>query len=160
MLSSRILGDSGVQLNFDVDSFTDYQGETPEDRTQLNINAQKAFMEDRLVVQVGSEVDIQGGNTPGQESSPLIGTVSIAYLLDEQGVWRIKGFRRNQFENVIDGQLIVSGISLIFTKEFNKFKELFEKAVVEEANKQQENKKEQEAEAASNNDKATRDEEN
>lgn len=141
MLSSRILGDSGVQLNFDVDSFTDYQGETPEDRTQLNINAQKAFMEDRLVVQVGSEVDIQGGNTPGQESSPLIGTVSIAYLLDEQGVWRIKGFRRNQFENVIDGQLIVSGISLIFTKEFNKFKELFEKAVVEEANKQQENKK-------------------
>ncbi|MEO2127494.1 MAG: translocation/assembly module TamB domain-containing protein [Christiangramia sp.] len=160
MLSSRILGDSGVQLNFDVDSFTDYQGETPEDRTQLNINAQKAFMEDRLVVQVGSEVDIQGGNTPGQESSPLIGTVSIAYLLDEQGVWRIKGFRRNQFENVIDGQLIISGISLIFTKEFNKFKELFEKAVVEEANKQQENKKEQEAEAASNNDKATRDEEN
>ena len=61
---------------------------------------------------------------------------------------------------MIDGQLIISGISLIFTKEFNKFKELFEKAVVEEANKQQENKKEQEAEAASNNDKATRDEEN
>ena len=28
MLSSKILGESGVQLNFDVDSFTDYQGES------------------------------------------------------------------------------------------------------------------------------------
>lgn len=158
MLSSKILGDSGVQLNFDVDSFTDYQGESPTDRTQLNINAQKAFMDERLVVQVGSEVDIQGGNQPGQEASPIIGTVSIAYLLDEDGTWRIKGFRRNQFENVIDGQLIVSGISLIFTKEFNQFKELFEKAVVEEASKQK--KKQEEQTSSENNDKATRDEEN
>lgn len=158
MLSSKILGESGVQLNFDVDSFTDYQGESPTDRTQLNINAQKAFMDERLVVQVGSEVDIQGGNQPGQEASPIIGTVSIAYLLDEDGTWRIKGFRRNQFENVIDGQLIVSGISLIFTKEFNQFKELFEKAVVEEANKQK--KKQEEDNSAESNDKATRDEEN
>ncbi len=132
MLSSKIMGESGIKLNFQVDSYTDYQGENPQDRTQLDINAQKAFLEDRLVVQVGSEVDIQGGNQPGQESSPVIGNVSIAYLLDENGTWRLKGFRRNQYENVIDGQLIVSGIALIFTKEFNHFKNLFEKAVVEE----------------------------
>ncbi len=137
MLSSKILGESGVQLNFQVDSYTDYQGESPQDRTQLDINAQKAFLEDRLVVQVGSEVDIQGGNQPGQETSPVIGNVSIAYLLDKNGTWRLKGFRRNQYENVIDGQLIVSGIALIFTKEFNKFKNLFEKAVVEETRKRE-----------------------
>ena len=88
-------------------------------------------MEDRLIVEVGSEVDIQGGNMEGQETSPVIGNVSISYLLDDSGVWRIKGFSKNQYENVIDGQLVVSGIALIFTKEFNKFKNMFEKAVME-----------------------------
>lgn len=147
MLSSRILGESGLQLNFQVDSFTDYQGESPQDRTQLDISAQKAFLEDRLIVEVGSELDIQGGNQPGQETTPVIGNVSISYLLDEDGVWRLKGFSRSQYENVIDGQLIVSGIALIFTKEFNKFKNMFEKAVMEKVKKEEEKKTENKEEA-------------
>ena len=140
MLSSKILGESGVQLNFELDSFTDYQGESPEDRTQLGISAQKAFLEDRLIVEVGSEVDIQGGNQEGQETSPVIGNVSISYLLDRSGIWRLKGFSKSQYENVIDGQLVVSGIALIFTKEFNKFKDMFEKAVMEKVKKEEESK--------------------
>ncbi|MCM8570140.1 translocation/assembly module TamB [Gramella jeungdoensis] len=142
MLSSRILGESGLQLNFQVDSFTDYQGESPQDRTQLDVSAQKAFLEDRLIVEVGSELDIQGGNQPGQETSPVIGNVSISYLLDENGVWRLKGFSRSQYENVIDGQLIVSGIALIFTKEFNKFKDMFERAVMEKVKNDKESESE------------------
>ena len=35
-------------------------------------------------------------------------------------------FDSNEFENIIDGQTIVSGIGLIFTQEFNKFSELWE----------------------------------
>ncbi|CAL66536.1 translocation/assembly module TamB domain-containing protein [Christiangramia forsetii] len=141
MLSSRLVGESGVQLNFNVDSFTDYQGDGgPQDRTQLDISAQKAFLDDRLVVEVGSAVDIQGGNQAGQEATPVIGNVGISYLLDEDGVWRIKGFSRSQYENVIDGQLVVSGIALIFTKEFNKFKNMFEKAVMEKVQKKEEDK--------------------
>lgn len=151
MLSSRILGESGLQLNFQVDSFTDYQGESPQDRTQLDISAQKAFLEDRLIVEVGSELDIQGGNQPGQETSPVIGNVSISYLLDEDGVWRLKGFSRSQYENVIDGQLIVSGIALIFTKEFNKFKDMFERAVMEKVKKEKDNKAENKEESTDEN---------
>jgi translocation and assembly module TamB len=144
MLSGKILGESGVKLNFEVDSFTDYQGESPEERTQLGISAQKAFLDDRLIVEVGSDVDIQGGNQQGQETSPMIGNVSISYLLDEDGVWRLKGFSRSQYENVIDGQLIVSGIALIFTKEFNKFKDMFEKAVMEKVKQDKQKKEKQE----------------
>ena len=86
------------------------------------------------------DADIQGGGQEGQESAPVIGNVSISYLLDPGGIWRIKGFSRNQYENVIDGQLVVSGIALIFTREFNKFKNMFEKAVMENVNKNSENK--------------------
>ncbi|MGY5847315.1 translocation/assembly module TamB domain-containing protein [Salegentibacter sp. HM20] len=129
--SDQIMGDSGIELNFGVDSFTDYQGESPQERTTLDVTAQKRLMDDRLIVSVGSEFDVQGSNPTG-ERPPMFGNVSLEYLLTENGRFRLKGFRRNLFENVIDGQIIVNGIALIFTREFNKFKELFEKAVIEE----------------------------
>src|SRR5690606_3062035 len=125
MFSDKLLGKSGFELNFGLDSYTDYQGSSPQERTQLDIAAQKKLLNDRLIVSVGSEVDVQGTAAPGEET-PLIGNVSIEYLLSESGKYRLKGFRRNEFENVIDGQTIVSGIALIFTQEFNKFTELWD----------------------------------
>src|SRR5690606_12324725 len=41
MFSDKLLGSSGFELNFGLDSYTDYQGSTPHDRTQLDIAAQK-----------------------------------------------------------------------------------------------------------------------
>ncbi|SFN46272.1 Family of unknown function [Salegentibacter flavus] len=128
--SDQLVGETGIELNFGVDSFTDYQGESPQERTQLDITAQKRLMDDRLIVSVGSQVDVQGSSPTG-ESAPMIGNVSLEYLLTENGRFRLKGFRRNTYENVIDGQIIISGIALIFTREFNKFKELFEKELQE-----------------------------
>ncbi|MDT0649872.1 translocation/assembly module TamB domain-containing protein [Autumnicola edwardsiae] len=125
MFSNKLLGDSGVQLDFGLDSYTDYQGENPQNRTELDIAAQKSFLNDRLIVRVGSEVDIEGSSSDPAETNPLIGNVSLQYLLSQDGVWRLKGFRLNQFENVIDGQIIASGLAVIFTKEFNKFQELW-----------------------------------
>ena len=125
IFSEKLLGDTGVELDFGVDSFTDYQGESPQERTQVEITAQKKLLDDRLIVRVGSDVDIQGSSQVQGEESPIIGNVSIEYLLTEDGIFRIKGFRKNQFENVIDGQLIVSGIAFIFTREFNEYRELW-----------------------------------
>jgi hypothetical protein len=132
MFSEKLLGDVGIELNFGVDSYTDYQGSTATQRTQVDIEAQKRLLDDRLIVSVGSEVGVQGGNRPGEEASPLIGNVSIEYLLTENGRFRLKGFRRNEFENVIDGQLIVSGIAFIFTREFNEFQELWDNFFLKE----------------------------
>jgi len=123
--SDKVLGGSGVELDFGLNSFTDYQGDAPTDRTQLNVAAQKKLFNDRFTVRVGSEIDIQGSDQTGQKS-PLIGNVSLEYKITEDGRYRLKGFRKSEFENVIDGQTIVSGIALIFTKEFNEFRELWD----------------------------------
>ncbi|PSG87366.1 translocation/assembly module TamB domain-containing protein [Aurantibacter aestuarii] len=123
--SNKILGESSFELDFGLDSYTDYQGNAPEERTQLNVAAQKRLFNDRLIVRVGSEVDLQGSSSTGEET-PLIGNVSLEYLLTKNGRYKLKGFRRNEFENVIDGQTIVSGIGIIFTQEFNKFSELWD----------------------------------
>ncbi len=128
VFSDKLLGNSGFDLNFGLDSFTDYQGTSTQERTQLDIAAQKKLLNDRLIVSVGSEVDVQGSSSTGEET-PIIGNVSIEYILTENGRYRIKGFQRNEFENVIDGQTIVSGIAIIFTQEFNKFSQLWDALV-------------------------------
>jgi hypothetical protein len=130
----KLLGNTGVDLNFGLDSYTDYQGASPQDRTQLDVTASKKLLDDRLIVSVGSEVDIEGTNPDG-EQTPILGNVALEYLLDPNGRWRLKGFRKNQYDNVVDGQLIVSGIALIFSREFNSFSNLFKKTVQEEAQK-------------------------
>ena len=157
--SNNILGGSGVQLDFGLKSYTDYQGETAQERTQLDIAAQKKLFNDRLIVRVGSEVDIQGSGS-NEEVAPIIGDVSLEYLITENGRYRLKGFRKNQFENVVDGQTIVSGIALIFTQEFNKFDELWqaimkgktkkEKAEEEALEKERERIKKEEEEIKNN----------
>ncbi len=123
--SDKVLGDSGFELDFGLKSYTDYQRNAPTDRTQLDIAAQKKLFNDRLTVSVGSAVDIEGSNSTGEEA-PVIGNVSLEYTLTEDGRYRLKGFRKSEFDNVFDGETVVNGIALIFTQEFNKFSELWD----------------------------------
>lgn len=129
--ADRLLKDSGVALNFGLDSYTDYQGAAPEQRTTLEISAEKRFLDDRLIVEVGSEVDLQGSDPEAGAANPLIGNVSIQYLLTRDGRYRLKAFRRNAFENFIDGQIIINGIALIFAREFNEFKRIFAREIIQ-----------------------------
>lgn len=128
-LSSKLMGKSGVELDFDLDSFTDYQGNSPQERTQLNVSARKQLFDDRLVVQVGSQVDVEGSSQNPQQGNALLGNVSIEYLLTKNGRWRLRGFQRNEFQSIIDGPLIVTGFGVIFNREFNLFRELWRGSV-------------------------------
>ncbi len=123
--SDRLFGDSGFSVDFGVDSYTDYQSGSAANRTDLNIAAQQRLFNDRLVVQVGSQVNVEGSDENVSQENALFGDVSLEYLLNEIGRWRLKAFRKNQFESVIDGQLIITGLALIFNREFNEFRELW-----------------------------------
>ncbi|MUH35582.1 translocation/assembly module TamB [Zobellia amurskyensis] len=147
--SDKVFGNTGVEVDFDLDSFTDYQGDSPQDRTQLNINAKKKLFDDRLVVTAGSAVDVEGSAQSGQEQTPIIGNVSLEYLLTKDGRYRLRGFRKSEYENIIDGQLIVTGMAVIFNREFNKFSQLFNplKDNTEEKEKKTKSDKEEEQKA-------------
>jgi translocation and assembly module TamB len=130
-LSDRLFGGSGFSVDFDLDSYTDFEAGGPEDRTQLNVAARQRLMDDRMIISVGGQVDVEGGgNQEVSQGDNLFGDVSVEYLLDTEGQWRAKAYRRNTFESVIDGQLIVTGLAFIFNKEFNAFRELWRGAVL------------------------------
>jgi hypothetical protein len=114
-----------VELDMNLNSYTDYQSGQASDRTVANLNLRKNLFNERLAVQIGSQVDLEGQNRQQQNASDLIGDVTVEYLITDDGVYRFKAFRRNQFEGVIEGQLIITGVSLVYNREFNYFSEAF-----------------------------------
>lgn len=122
-LSARYL--KGVDLNVNLNSFTDYQSGQAADRTVAQLQLQKNLFNERLVVQLGSQVDLEGNRAREQKASDLLGDVSLEYLLNPDGSLRLRAFRRQQFEGVVEGQLVVSGTSLVYSREFNRFAEAF-----------------------------------
>ncbi len=123
-LSGRYI--KGVDINMDLTSFTDYQSGSSVDRTRLNVNVSKSLFNERFRVTVGSGLDLEGSQRTQQSATDIIGNITLEYLLDEEGVYRVKGFRKNEFVGMLDGQLVVSGIALLFNKEINRLKELWE----------------------------------
>ena len=146
-ISNKLLGKTGFELGFVLDSFDDYESGSAQSRTQLNINASKKLFNDRLIVTAGSAVDVEGSASSSETETPLIGNVTLEYLLSEEGTYRLKGFRRQEYQNIIDGQLIITGVAFIFNREFNKFSQLFSPLEKEKTEKKplKKNKEEQES---------------
>ena len=50
----------GIGLNFDIQSYDDYQTGQAEGRTQVDIGLKKQLFNERLTIQVGGSVDVEG----------------------------------------------------------------------------------------------------
>ena len=124
-MSSKVL--TGVELNFDVQSYDDYSSGQSQGRTQVDIGLKKQLFNDRLTVQVGGVVDVEGAKAKQNSASDITGDATIEYKLTKDGRYRLKGFRHNQYEGAIDGQLVETGAGLIYVRDFNTWKEFLKK---------------------------------
>lgn len=111
----------GFDLDLSIDS---YSTTANEGRTALSLGVSKDLFDERLSVQVGGSVDIEG-NQGNQKASDLIGDITVEYLITPGGIWRVRGFRKNTFEGIIDGEIVETGVALIFSRNYNHVKELF-----------------------------------
>jgi len=112
-------------LNFDIQSYDDYQTGQAKGRTQVGIGVKKQLFNERLSVQLGGSVDIEGARASQNSASDITGDVTVEYKLTEDGRFRMKGFRHNQYEGAIEGQLVETGAGIVFVKDFNSWKRLF-----------------------------------
>ncbi len=116
-LSSKIV--KGVDLNFNVQSYDDYQTGQAQGRTQVEIGLKKQLFNDRLSVQLGGTVDVEGAAAKQNSASNITSDISVEYKLTKDGRYRLKGFRNNQYEGAIEGQLVETGAGVVFVKDFN-----------------------------------------
>ncbi|MFA5417334.1 MAG: translocation/assembly module TamB domain-containing protein [Bacteroidales bacterium] len=115
----------GVEINLDVRSYDDYQSEEAVGRTQVDIGLKKQLFDERLSVQVGGVVDVEGAKAKQNSVSDITSDVSVEYKLTKDGRYRLIGFSHNQYEGAIEGQVIETGVGIIYMRDFDQWKEFF-----------------------------------
>jgi hypothetical protein len=121
-LSSKML--PGTEINFDIQSYDDYGTGEAEGRTEVEIGVKQNLFNERLSVEIGGSVDVEGERTNQNSAKEIAGDVTLEYKLTKDGRFRMKAFRRNEYDPLV-GQLIETGGGLVYVRDFNRWSRLF-----------------------------------
>lgn len=132
-LASNLI--SGVDLNFGITSGDDYSSGSLEQRTDLNVGVSKRLLNDRLRVNVGSNFELEGPRQNNQNASQIASDVSIDYQLTRDGRYTIRGYRKNQYQDIVVGQVIENGITFVFAIDYDNWREFFARSKTRSNNK-------------------------
>jgi hypothetical protein len=116
----------GVDINFSVNTSEDYSSGALQQKSDLEVGLSKKLLNDRLTVTVGSSFGLEGPQAPGANSTNIAGNVNVEYALSSDGKYRLRAYRRNQNESIIEGQIIETGLGFALVVDYNKFREVFQ----------------------------------
>ena len=99
-------------------------------RTDLNVALGKTFLDDRLNISVGKSFTVDGTNPTSNNNNTntqFIPDVNTTYKLSKDGRFMLRAYRKNQYEALLDGYFIETGVSFNFTIDYDKFQEIIKK---------------------------------
>jgi hypothetical protein len=117
-LSERYI--AGASLSVGLESYEDYSNGSAEGRTQLQLAVSKQLFDERVTVQVGGNVDLEGSRSQANSLNNFAGDLKVLYKLTEDGRWQLQVFRQNSYEGAIDGDIIKTGAGVAFTIDYDK----------------------------------------
>jgi hypothetical protein len=117
----------GVDIHFDLNNEQDFSTGTEQDYTELNVSVSKQLFNERVAVNVGSNFDVQGTGNSNQNASNIAGDLAVDYKLTPDGRYMLRAYRKNQYEAVVEGEVVETGVSFILTFDYDRFRELFGK---------------------------------
>ncbi|MEO6252274.1 MAG: translocation/assembly module TamB domain-containing protein [Ferruginibacter sp.] len=115
----------GVDIDINLNSYRDYNDAGSRQRTDLNVALSKSFLDDRLTVSIGKNFGLEGQDAASKSNASFIPDVTIGYKLTKDGKYLLKAYRKNQFEVVLDGYVVETGLGFVVTMDYEKFNELF-----------------------------------
>jgi hypothetical protein len=115
----------GVDIDLNLNTYRDFNNGGNEQRTDLNVALSKTFLDDRLTVSLGKNFGVQGQDATSKTNNSFIPDVTIGYKLTKDGKYLLKAYRKNQFEVVLDGYVVETGLGFVVTMDYDKFSELF-----------------------------------
>jgi hypothetical protein len=122
-----------IDLHFDLESYNNYGEQTSENqRTELLVAASRKFVDNRLNVQLGTTFVLQGDEREQQRSwvekvSPVF---NVSYMLNKSRSLSVAAFRRSEYRGLIEGKVVSTGAGIIYQKDFDTLKELFQRVTV------------------------------
>lgn len=126
---NNLAGDliKGFELDFDLEATEDYTSGQKQERTDLNVGLSKQLFNERLKVTVGSSIGLEGNQQENQQANTIAGDVTADYLITKDGRYKLRAYRKNNYQVALQGQVIETGVAFIITMNYNKFRELFQK---------------------------------
>lgn len=115
----------GVDISFELESYEVNRDDAAVGRTELQVEVSRRFFDDRIRVMVAGNVELE--DDTHRETSPgdIAGDFTLEYLLTPAGDLLLRGFRRKEYGDIIDGELTTTGLSVVFSKSFTRFRDLF-----------------------------------
>ena len=116
----------GVDVNVNLQTAENYS--TATQRTDLNLALSKRFLNDRLSVTVGKSFTVAGEDPSAKgDNAQFMPDITTTYKLSKDGRYMLKAYQRNQYEAVLDGYFVETGVAFTLTMDYNKFAELLHK---------------------------------
>lgn len=116
----------GIKLDFNLNSTSMNTEAGNKARTDLNVGLSKAFLNDRLKVAIGRNFQLEN-TTSAATSTEIVDNISLNYSLSKDGRYLFSAYRKNQYQAILDGFVVETGVAFTLTLDYEYFKELFEK---------------------------------
>jgi hypothetical protein len=121
-LQNEISSIAGKSLDISLGMETVDGGDDGGKRTDYNFQFAKRLWNNRFRIVIGGTVST--GNTANQNES-FIDNVSIEYRLDTSGTRYVKLFHDKNYESVLEGEIVETGVGIVLRKKVAKLGELF-----------------------------------
>ena len=118
----------GVDIDLNLNSYQDYSSGDQQQKTDLNVAVSKSFLNDRISITVGKNFGIEGQDAAAkasQKGAGFLPDVTVNYKLTQDGKYLLRAYKKSQFEVILDGYVVETGVSFVVTIDYDKFKELF-----------------------------------
>ncbi|MBO9636320.1 MAG: hypothetical protein J7578_24675, partial [Chitinophagaceae bacterium] len=84
----------------------------------------KRLLNDRLTVTVGSNFALENPNA-NREATNLAENVQLDYKLSRDGRYALRAYRKNEYEGILEGYIIETGVGIVITLDYNQFRQIF-----------------------------------
>lgn len=119
----------GVDIELNLRTVDNYSDATQ--RTDLNLALSKRFLDDRLSITVGKNFVVDGVDplAKGQDNSNVqfLPDITTTYKLSKDGRYMLKAYQKSDYEAVLDGYFIETGVAFTLSMDYNSLKELLRK---------------------------------
>lgn len=98
---------------------------TSQGGTDYSFRFAKRFWNNRLSVIIGGRISTGNEMTAEKEGNSFIDDVSLEWRLDDTGTRYIKLFHTKNYESILEGEIIETGVGLVLRRKVNRLGELF-----------------------------------
>jgi translocation and assembly module TamB len=119
----------GVDIELNLRTVDNYSDATQ--RTDLNLALSKRFLDDRLSITVGKNFVVEGADplAKRQDNSNVqfLPDITTTYKLSKDGRYMLKAYQKSDYEAVLDGYFIETGVAFTLSMDYNTLKDMLKK---------------------------------